>query len=287
MAEKGKTNKIGTITTPFFRDNNYTDGFRKIKNAGFDCVDFQGLFDVNNELYKMDYRQFRKYLTEIRQAADGADIEISQVHGPWPVDDTTKESREAFFEYTCRAAEAAALLGAQYIVVHPKMPFGGIDTGHESETYDCNVEFLKRITPFIRQNGITLCVENMPFISMSMSSVYQISEMLDAVNEDCFGICLDTGHSAILHENVADILKQHKSKIKALHVHDNDGVSDSHTWPLFGCIDWLEFSKIFVQTDIVLSSEAYSPFRFGQMSELLYDETWRLLVAILKNIAGG
>jgi sugar phosphate isomerase/epimerase len=53
-------------------------------------------------------------------------------------------------------------------------------------------------------------------------------------------VCLDVGH-ANMNEGVATAYRMLKSRIRSTHIHDNDGVSDSHLFPMVaegGTIDW-------------------------------------------------
>ncbi len=48
-----KMRKIGIETTPYISFCNYKEGFKKIKEHGFDCADYQGLINTDNEIYSL------------------------------------------------------------------------------------------------------------------------------------------------------------------------------------------------------------------------------------------
>lgn len=59
-----------------------------------------------------------------------------------------------------------------------------------------------------------------------------------SLNTPLFGACWDTGHAHVAHiDQRAGILALGR-RLKALHVQDGDGISDTHTAPYYGAIDW-------------------------------------------------
>ena len=74
--------------------------------------------------------------------------------------------------------------------------------------------------------------------------------MSDRLNEkagkECFGLCMDVGHMQLVMKDIRTYAPVLGSRIKCLHIHDNDGVNDSHripfecpgSTPLGGCVDW-------------------------------------------------
>ena len=78
--------------------------------------------------------------------------------------------------------------------------------------------------------------------------------MIDELNayagEELFGFCFDVGHANILGKNLYQAVLTMGKRLKILHIHDNDGVSDLHTMPYtfarswFGSsTDWDSFLK--------------------------------------------
>jgi sugar phosphate isomerase/epimerase len=60
---------------------------------------------------------------------------------------------------------------------------------------------------------------------------------------DDIGIVLDTGH-AHLEGQIQPFLQQLPSKIRHIHVSDNNGVFDEHLGLGKGTIDWAQFTQI-------------------------------------------
>ena len=61
---------------------------------------------------------------------------------------------------------------------------------------------------------------------------------------DWFGICVDTGHSnkaaRFGNPSAADVIRMCGKDIIALHLNDNDGLTDQHKTPATGNIDWTD-----------------------------------------------
>jgi sugar phosphate isomerase/epimerase len=66
----------------------------------------------------------------------------------------------------------------------------------------------------------------------------ELHSVIDAVDADNFGICLDTGHTNLFGLPLGEALRQCGDRLIATHVHDNDGRSDQHDDPTRGTIDW-------------------------------------------------
>jgi sugar phosphate isomerase/epimerase len=69
--------------------------------------------------------------------------------------------------------------------------------------------------------------------------------------------CIDVGH-ANMNEGVDTAFRMMKSRIRSTHIHDNNGVDDSHLFPLNsqgGIIDWNRTMDSLRAMDLVLMLE--------------------------------
>ena len=76
--------KIGALLK-FYESgyNRYGDEkYNKIKEFGFDCVDFN-IVNTETELYQADEERFVQILLKEKELSEKAGIKIWQVHGPW------------------------------------------------------------------------------------------------------------------------------------------------------------------------------------------------------------
>lgn len=265
------------------------DRYKKLKAYGFDCVDY-GMSNTKIEPYTLNEYEFDKFMLAEKALADEAGISIWQVHGPWrfPPVERTHEDRAERLEKMKKSIHGAALLGARYWIVHPIMPYGveDIDTEYESETHRLNLEFMRELLTVAKAEGVTICLENMPFLDFSLSASDDIVNFIKEIDDPAFMMCLDTGHEfKYPNASPASVVRKHGKYIKALHVHDNCGARDEHLMPFTGEIDWEDFGKALgeVGFDGVMSLEHNSDER---LPEEIFDSLYPIYAKIGKLIAG-
>lgn len=258
--------------------------FEKLHKQGYSCLDFN-MCDTDTWIYTEETEEAERRLSYIREQIQSAGLTVSQTHGPWrcPPVDYTEEHRAERMEKMKRSIWAATVLGCKNWVIHPIMPCyeNSWDAEDPQKTWDMNIVFMKELLETAKEYDIVICLENMPFPEFSMSAPDDILRFVQAMDDDHFKICLDTGHAAVMGWSPAEAVRESGSEIRVLHVHDNDGRQDLHLMPYSGVIDWEDFGKALAQIHYsgVFSLEM-SPSR--KLSEYLQDEM-RILLA---NIAG-
>ena len=265
--------------------------YLKIKQFGFDSYDFN-MSNTDAKYYSYVGAEFERYFKNEKKVADEADVSIWQVHGPWrhPPMDETKEQRDERFEKMKLSMHGAAILGAKYWVIHPIMPFGvrDIEAKQEEKTLELNFEFMNRLLVAAKQEGIVICLENMPFRAFSLSSPAAIAELVKEMNDPSFAMCLDTGHTNVSPDRPtpAECIRQYGDIIKVLHVHDNKGQQDEHSMPFYGNIDWKDFSMALKETgfDGALSLECAPP---SKLPDGILEDMYCVYANAAKAIACG
>ena len=118
--------KIG-ITAGFVNENTRwgTDHYKKLKEQGYDVVDFQ-LADTDAPVYTMSDAELRNITAREKKLVSEAGLEIYQAHGPWryPPMDYTAEDRAERMEKMKKSIRLTSVLGCKNWVIHPIMPFG-------------------------------------------------------------------------------------------------------------------------------------------------------------------
>jgi len=261
--------------------------YLKLRELGFETTDFN-ICDTTKDIYTLPQEESDKILLNEKMLAEQAGIEISQVHGPWryPPRDATEEDRAERLEKMKISIRAASVAGCKNWVVHPLMPFGTSDkdTPEAEITYRINLEFLKELVKTAKQYGVTVCFENMPFLSFSLSTPEQILKIVNEIDDENLKICLDTGHVNVFKDlNIYDEVVRVGDKLKVLHVHDNVISRDIHLLPRFGTLDWDSFGRALRDIDFKgsVSVETTPP---TCLNDEMFEEMSRLLVKILKEI---
>ena len=229
--------KIGAMQSVFA---GYGDRcYEKMKEFGFEAVDYY----IGGELNGMTEEEYDAMILREKARMENAGVYTHQVHGPWhyPPHDETEELRAERMEVMKRSLRGCALLGCQYWVIHPLMPFGPRNDGDFEEFWQINLDFFRRLLPTAKQYGIIICFENMPMRSLSISPVPKTLEFIRAINDEHFQFCLDTGHGWIRGTTPGDAVRMAGKALKVLHVHDNLGIPDPHLVPGMGQIDWKDF----------------------------------------------
>ena len=107
------------------------------------------------------------------------------------------------------------------------------------EIYACNLEALQELCSLTRGLKIRICLENLPGIYCDADSLITIVDRLDP---DRFGICLDTGHLNLSGGSQREFILRAGHRLHALHIADNEGERDQHIMP-FGCGN-VDFSEV-------------------------------------------
>lgn len=266
--------------------------FKKVKEYGFDSVNFDLCNDSQPFFYMTD-EELEKTMSEYKNMAFEADIEIFQAHGPWrwPVRDFTPEDRAERMGKMKTSIRACALLGCKNWVIHPIMPMGVNDRGTENEqkTWDMNKEFMTELLAFAKQHGVVICYENMPMVGLGIGYPLDILRFVEEMNDDNFKICLDIGHAEICKSQitVGDAIRKMGDKIACFHVHDNNGWADIHTMPMTGAVDWDDvcaaIKEIGYRDDFTLETMAAKSLPddlFDAQTKIFYEVAKRLLEKI-------
>ncbi len=214
--------------------------FRHMRDLGYEAADWD-IANTSSALYSDDEAAVRE-CRRVREGAEAAGVEIYQAHGPWPTDDTTPESREAGWRHFHRAVYLCHLVGCPRLVIHPQMPFGWGGTEDPEVAYQFTLELLRDLMPDCETYGVTVCLENMPFLKQRISTMDRIAEVVRAVGNSHAAICMDTGHVNVFENaDLGDAVRQAGDLLAALHVHDNREQRDMHLLPWSGNADWEHF----------------------------------------------
>lgn len=222
------------------------EAYLRVKECGFDAVDF-AMADTESCYYTLPLEEAFALMDREKALAGAAGVEISQVHGPWrwPPMDTTPEDRAERLEKMIRSIRLTARLGSKHWVVHPIMPctVEDLDNGMAEETWKLNIDFMQKLLAVAREEDVIICLENMPMLRFSLARPEGIMRVVNAMDDDHFAVCLDTGHVAVFpDEDIADAVKTFGDKLKIMHVHDNSGRGDEHKHPYYGILDWKKYA---------------------------------------------
>jgi sugar phosphate isomerase/epimerase len=146
--------------------------------------------------------------------------------------DRVKARRIAACDEIKRALEIAERIPFRYLIQH----LGAPQDDYDDAKFDAGFASLDELRLFARHRGVDILLENIP---NGLSSAERLNLFLSQTHLD-LGFCFDTGHANLMG-GVEQQFEQMKHRIRSLHVHDNDGKSDTHLFPTLaegGTIAW-------------------------------------------------
>lgn len=191
----------------------------------------------------VDYRD-KAQITELGHWFRDSRLKVHSIHAPLYNDDVwgrsgpqsviditerTKSKRIAMVDEIKRALEMADVIPFRYMVQHVGLP------GQEFDEWRTDAAFssLEELKVFAAQRGVEVLLENIP---NDLATAERLNFFLGTTHLD-LGYCFDAGH-AHMASGIESEFAAMKSRIRSVHLHDNDGKTDSHLFPGQGSIDW-------------------------------------------------
>ncbi len=228
------------------------EAIRRLAAAGYDTLDFS-LFQMSRDDSPLNGDNYREYARHMKQVGDECGITFNQSHCPfvfkWDPDWADRSKWTLFdtiiYPRHIRAIEICSILGVENLVVHPLHHM--VYAGNEQYVHDINMDFYRSLLPYCKEWNVNIALENMwqrdvkrKYITHdAISTASELAAWVDELNDPHFVACLDVGHSALVGEEPQDAIRYlGKERLRALHVHDVDYVSDLHTLPFLGKLEW-------------------------------------------------
>ena len=240
--------KLVTTTDALSKEFGLKGAIKHIKEAGFDAYDCS-LFESMKPGEPLALTAKFDYAREVRRFADSLGILCTQTHAPFPPLRSADDIK-AVIESHIEAIEVSAILGAQVIVIHPSSAVS------MQENFDL---LYTPLLPYAKKHNIKIATENMfkwnasktETVPAACGTVEEFCEYVDYPKSEYFTACLDIGHTELPNTEgaVAFIRGMGKERISALHIHDNDKISDKHVFPMTGSINWDEVCRALAEID--------------------------------------
>lgn len=243
--------KIGVQTKNAVYDANPLEGFEMLKRAGFSCADFSlNGYLMNTDIYRSELNGFfSKPMSELenffsahKSAAAEAGICIHQMHMPYPiyVPGADEELNDYLWNQVApKSMKICQFLGCPYIVIHGFKLTKYL--GSEEEEWKQTERFIDSLAPMAKEYGIAICIENLydsiggHIVEGPCCDAAKAAGRIDRINNkygaEIVGFCFDTGHANLVGLDMEDFITTLGSRLKVLHIHDNDGIGDLHQIP--------------------------------------------------------
>lgn len=243
--------ELSVQTKELIQDENPVAGFAEMARAGFTCADFSlNQYLLNLDIYKERLNPFFNQTVEEleaffepqRAAAERAGVRIHQMHMPYPIyvpQASTKVNRYLAQEVAPKSLRVAQFFDCKYIVVHGFKLRKYL--GSEQAEWEQTEAFLTELAPLAKECGVTMCIENLydglagHMVEGPCCDAQLAAERIDRMNErfgaEVLGFCFDSGHANLVGLDFESFLRTLGPRLKVLHLHDNDGITDLHQIP--------------------------------------------------------
>ena len=236
--------KIGTETLAFREKLDEKTLLKMIADAGFDCVDYT-FFDISGNspewLLSDDYLKNAQTTAELLTEYG---LSCYQTHAPFTIfKNTPLDESHPTYRGIIRSLEYSAVIGAKCCVVHAISPEFGMDV------VKFNQPFYAGLAETAKKTGVKIAIENLFRIDPTtnryigrLADPDELCRLIKELPEDCFTVCLDTGHAAMCGIEPDEFLRKiPQGMVTALHVHDNNRKNDLHLLPYLCDINWNRF----------------------------------------------
>ena len=254
---------------PFIKKYGVEDGLKRIREAGFEAIDFsslssawdrkvlrkEGVLDTSHVLFK-DFETVLAHYKPYIEAVKAAGLSIDLAHAPLSVDFREKPEYQDLYnivnENCVRLCDYA---GVKHLIVHTVNNFYDDPDAPYAEIEELSFNRLKALIPVLKETNVKVCCENLflrethknagtiPLIATAACcNAVDTARMIDKLNEmvgkDCFAFCLDVGHMNLTGRRFGHFMRFLGRRIEALHIHDNAGLEDQHAAAFSGTVDW-------------------------------------------------
>lgn len=237
-----KTANIGISTWVYFW-RPLAEVLREIAKAGYSYIEIWGDKAHLDPTIFPNVSSLKRLLKELH-------LQSYSLHAPFSyvnIASLDDEYRKHSIRIIKKSIELCSKVEGKIVIIHPH------STGMFPDLKDCPQmihkieESVRELTFFAKRFGIKIGVENIPYLGGwdFGSKISNLVKLIEKIDSDELGLCLDTGHIFVGRENVdlsRNVLDCGKSLI-ALHIQDTDGEKDQHWLPGEGIIDWSKFSE--------------------------------------------
>ena len=282
--------KLINKTGPLYRRFGIEKAVDMLIDAGFDAIDFTFV----DECFEEQLWDKPVY-EELRKRAEARGVCFHQAHAPAPSSYKEEEAAEKMFLSIVETMRRASWLGVRNIVVHPCQHLYYVEKGVPEQLFEYNMKFFRRLIPYCEEFGIRVAIENMwqypGMISHSTcSKPEEMIRYIDELNHECILGCLDVGHAVLVREKPDDFIRMLGNKrLACMHIHDVDGIRDSHTLPYFGIGKWQELmtalAEIGYEGDFTYETDGFFekiPDALLPASLKFAEETGRYLISLFE-----
>ena len=190
--------------------------FELVKQAGFDGV----ILWWGNDYGDADYRDNPSLARSVGLIVENVHLPFADINNLW----LDNLDGDTLFSNSMRWVDDCVNFDIPTFIFH-------LSSGDNPPPFNnLGLNRVKSIVEKAEKHDIHIAFEN-------LRKVEYLEYVLSQVDSPYAGFCYDSGHHAHRSPHV-DLLMKYGSRLKALHLHDNDGTEDQHLLPFDGIVDW-------------------------------------------------
>lgn len=217
------------------------EAVRCYEGTGFTHLDYS-FYNVLTKDPAFMSENWKEGVLAAKQTAAALGFDFVQAHSPDynPMDPDADHT--AGMLAVQRSIEACDMLGIRNMVIHsgftPRLQYPRDKEAYFAET----LEFFRTLYPAMEKHNVCLLIENSAEGNMQGRFFYmtaqEMNEYLAIDNHPLMGACWDVGHGHMRGCDQYTELTTLGSNLKAVHIHDNNGIGDQHLAPYCGTLDF-------------------------------------------------
>ena len=213
------------------------------KGTGFRYLDYSFYYDhlENSPFMEESDLSWRKQVEETALAAEEGNFKFVQAHAPG-YNPLKGRDHERSLRAMCRTVEACGRIGIPVTVLHTSYGREHLYPVDKEPYFEYNRKFLTPILESAEKYNVTVCIENTS--SKNMGDCYfprtpeDMNDLVSFMGHPLLKCCWDTGHAVM--EGKFDQREEFRKlgeNLKAVHIHDNNALSDQHLAPYCGRLE--------------------------------------------------
>lgn len=266
--------KIATTTGEMYAyTNSFADAIRAYEGTGFRYLDFSFYNIIMKPNSPMMEDGWEDLVEECKEVAKNLGFQFVQAHAP--AFHFNSQDIEQGLAGTIRSIEACGMLGIENVVIHSGL-FADIKYPEDEQLYfKANELFFRGLIPAMEKNNVRILFENTTIKHCGDRSYFPVhgrdlNAFIEYMNHPLFGAAWDVGHANMDNIDHYTEIMEMKHNLKALHIHDNNGLHDEHTAPFLGTMDYDSLMRGLIESgyDGYFTLESDGFCRFGRNDQL-------------------
>lgn len=182
------------------------------------------------------------YEEELKNCINRLEKAVISFHGPYYMAEHSapkgSEEYKKTMELVRKTLEYSKKLNSRHFVFHHNNC--RVDKAKKAEIIDIACQNFREIEKMFAEHNIPLVVENAGVLDRG-NMLFDQNEFIDICKRENYKVLIDIGHAKANGWDLLYVIDKLKEQIVAYHLHNNDGIHDSHFRIHNGVLDFEKF----------------------------------------------